>query len=71
MNKESGNKWVLRLPFPIIKGETLKYQYKFVVNPGEKWLTNDNFPKENDDKGNVNNVLEISGCASTRPSQSI
>jgi len=41
--ESSSNKWVLKHKFPIIKGETQRYQYKFVID-GKNWELNTSFP---------------------------
>ena len=58
MSRKDGNKWSLKHKFPIIKDEVQKFQYKYVIN-GSDWKVNNDFPKVNDGKGNINNLLEI------------
>ena len=55
LNKVSDDKWSLKLELPIIIDQP-KYQYKYVIN-GSRWQCNSNQPRENDGKGNENNVL--------------
>ncbi|KAK1410124.1 hypothetical protein QVD17_36657 [Tagetes erecta] len=43
-----------------------KYYYKFIVN-GD-WRHSTSSPTERDDRGNLNNILEIGGIANVRPS---
>ncbi|XP_071738987.1 phosphoglucan phosphatase LSF1, chloroplastic [Rutidosis leptorrhynchoides] len=43
-----------------------KYYYKFIVN-GD-WRHSPSSPTERDDRGNVNNILEVGDTASVRPS---
>ncbi|KAL8247150.1 hypothetical protein R6Q59_008366 [Mikania micrantha] len=43
-----------------------KYYYKFIVN-GD-WRHSTSSPTERDDRGNLNNILEIGGTANVRPS---
>ncbi|KAF5769954.1 putative Dual specificity protein phosphatase [Helianthus annuus] len=43
-----------------------KYYYKFIVN-GD-WRHSTSSPTERDDRGNLNNILEVGGIANVRPS---
>lgn len=45
---------------------TSRYYYKFIVN-GD-WRHSPSSPTERDDRGNLNNILEVGDTASVRPS---